>query len=38
MKETSKIPATFPGTFSLDIVVQVIMLVHSFKKENSVND
>ena len=38
MKETFKIPATFPGTFNLDIVVQVIMLVKKIKKENRVND
>ena len=36
MKETFKIPGTFQGTFNLDIVVQVIILVDSLKKENRV--
>ena len=34
MKGTFKTPGTFPGTFNLDIVVQVIILVHSLKKES----
>ena len=37
MKGTFKIPGTFPGTFNLDIVVQVIILLHSLKKGNRVN-
>ena len=37
MKITFKIPGTFPGTFNLDVVVQVIMLVHSLKKANRAN-
>ena len=37
MKGTFKIPGTFPGTFDLDIVVQVIILLHSLKKGNRVN-
>ena len=34
MKGTLKILETFQGTFSLDSVVQVIILVHSLKKGN----
>ena len=34
MKETLKIPVTFQGTFSLDSVVQVIILVHLLRKGN----
>ena len=36
MKETFRIPGTFQGTVNLDIVVQVIVLVDSLKKENRV--
>ena len=34
MKGTSKIPGTFAGDFIVDSVVQVIILVHSLRKEN----
>ena len=34
MKGILKIPGTFQGIFSLDSVVQVIILVHSMKKGN----
>ena len=34
MKDTLKNPGTFQGTFSLDSVVQVIILVHSLKRGN----
>ena len=34
MKGTFKIPGIFPETFNMDIVVQVIILVHSLKKGN----
>ena len=37
MKRTLKIPGTYQGTFNLDSVVQVIILVHLLKKENRVN-
>ena len=33
MKGTFQIPGTFPETFDLDIVFQVIILVHSLKRE-----
>ena len=33
MKGTFQIPGTFPETFNLDIVVQVIILVQSLKRE-----
>ena len=36
MKRTFKIPGTFPGTFNMDTVVQVIIQVHSLKKGNRV--
>ena len=37
IKGTFKTPGTFPGTFNLDILVEVIILVHSLKKGNRVN-
>ena len=37
MKEALKITETFQGNFNLDRVVQMIIPVHSFKKENRVN-
>ena len=36
-KELLQIPGTFPGAFISDIVVQVIILVHSLKKESRIN-
>ena len=37
MKGTFKILGSFQETFNLDIVVQVIILVHILKKGNRVN-